>query len=563
MTHSEPGSEAHAGTVPNDLGLPSDELIHVDGLLEALLAVTAGLDLDATLRTIVKSAIALVDATFGALGVVGDSEELKQFVYEGIDETGRELIGDLPRGRGVLGALISDPKPLRLDDLSEHEASVGFPDHHPPMKTFLGVPIQTRGQVFGNLYLTEKTNGRAFTAHDEMIVLALASAAGIAIDNSQLYALTKMKQEWLRATGEVTTALLAGADTRGVLQLIADKSLSLTSSDCAFLAVPADPELTAVETAELVVSVASGPDSEALVGHGIPMDFSTSGAVYRKKLPIMTESLEFDPGFGEGHDYGPAIVLPLRDGQEVRGVLAVLKLRGTEQYGTDQVASMSAFADQGAVALRLADNQRRMRELDILADRDRIARDLHDHVIQRIFAVGLSVQGTLQLARAPEIHQRLSGTIDDLQDIIQDIRRAIFDLHATEDGAPSLRSRLNQVVAETSADTDLRVTVQIKGPLSVVDPTLGEQAEAVVREALSNVVRHAHASTAAIVIDVDDSLTVTIKDDGIGLPSGAHRRGLKNLCERAFALGGTFDAQSSAGGGTTLVWSVPLPDGNE
>ncbi|MDV8005326.1 GAF domain-containing sensor histidine kinase [Rhodococcus sp. IEGM 1318] len=563
MTHSEPGSEAHAGMVPNDFGVPSGEGIHVDGLLEALLAVSAGLDLDTTLRTIVKSAIALVDARFGALGVVGDSEELKQFVYEGIDETGRELIGDLPRGRGVLGALISDPKPLRLDDLSKHEASVGFPDHHPPMKTFLGVPIQTRGQVFGNLYLTEKSNGRAFTAHDEMIVLALASAAGIAIDNSQLYALTKMKQEWLLATGEVTTALLAGADALGVLQLIADKSLSLTSSDCAFLAVPPDPELTGVATAELVVTVASGLDSETLVGHGIPLDFSTSGAVYRNKFPIVTESLEFDPGFGEGHDYGPAIVLPLRDGQQVRGVLAVLKLLGAEQYGADQLASMSAFADQGAVALRLADNQRRMAELDILADRDRIARDLHDHVIQRIFAVGLSVQGTLQRTRAPDIHQRLSGTIDDLQDIIQDIRRAIFDLHATEDGAPSLRSRLNQVVAETSADTDLRVTVQVRGPLSVVDPSLGEQAEAVVREALSNVVRHAQASTVAIVIDVHDSLTVTIADDGIGLPPGAHRRGLKNLCERAFALGGTFDAQSPDGGGTTLVWSVPLPDGNE
>ena len=562
MTNSESGSRLESGTASVNLGVPMEQLIHVDGFLEALLAVSSGLDLDSTLRTIVKSAIALVDAKFGALGVVGEGDELNQFVFEGIDEETTKLIGDLPRGRGVLGVLISDPRPLRLGDLAEHDASVGFPKHHPPMRTFLGVPIQTRGKVFGNLYLAEKSNGEEFSARDEMTVLGFAAAAGIAIDNSQLYALARMKQEWVQATSEVTTELLAGVNPLEVLQLITDRSSSLTHSDCAFLAVPPDPEVTGREPAELVITVASGPESEILVGHSIPLDCSTSGAAYRSKMPISTESLAFDPGFGDENEYGPAIVLPLRDGQYIQGVLVVLKVKGSEQYTADQVSLMSAFADQGGVALRLADNQRRMREMDILSDRDRIARDLHDHVIQRLFAVGLSVQGTLQRARAPEVQRRLDATIGDLQEIIQDIRRVIFDLHSGDDGALSLRKRLNQVVAEASADTELRITVQVRGPLSVVDASLGEQAEAVVREALSNVVQHAHASTVGITVDVHDALTIVIEDDGIGFEPTTHRRGLKNLCDRALARDGTFEVRPLPGSGTKLVWSVPLPDWN-
>ncbi|MDV8070861.1 GAF domain-containing sensor histidine kinase [Rhodococcus sp. IEGM 1366] len=563
MTNDELDHERLFGHPQNECDARSDELIRVDGFLEALLAVSAGLDLDVTLRTIVKSAISLVDAKYGALGVLGEDHELKQLVFEGIDEATRAQIGDLPLGRGVLGVLISDPKPLRLDDLSHHEASVGFPECHPPMHSFLGVPIQTRGVVFGNLYLTEKTNGQSFTEHDEMIVKILASAAGIAIENSQLYAQANIKQQWQYATGEVVTALLAGADPVAVLQLITDRSLSLTQSDCAFLAVPPDPELTSAEPVELVITVASGPGSDILVGHGIPLDCSTSGQAYRLKKPISTNSLAFDPGFDDEHDYGPAIVLPLRDGQQVTGVLAVLKLRESQAYRPDEVEKMSAFADQGAVALRLAHNQRRLRELDVLADRDRIARDLHDHVIQRVFAVGLSIQGTLQRARTPEVQRRLTATIDDLQDIIQDIRRTIFDLHAFGDEVPTLRGRLHSVIAEVTADTDLKVSLQVKGPLTVISPKVADHVEAVLREGLSNVVKHARASSATVAVEVLDDLTMTIADDGVGIPLGIHRRGLRNLAERAAELDGTFDVRTTTRSGTTLVWSVPLPDRGE
>lgn len=563
MADEKPSPEALFGHPRIETGIRSDDDAHIDGLLEALLAVSAGLDVDVTLRTIVKSAISLVDAKFGALGVRGEGDELKQFVFEGIDEATRTLIGDLPRGRGVLGALISDPKILRLEDLSQHEASVGFPEHHPPMRTFLGVPIQSRGAVFGNLYLTEKSNGRPFTVQDEIIVRTLASAAGIAIDNSQLYAQAQIKQEWQSATSEVATALLAGVDALEVLQLISDRSLSLTQSDCAFLAVPPDPDLASADLTELVITVASGPGSDSLIGRGIPFGSSTSGRAYRLQKPITTDSLEFDPGFGDAWKHGPTIVLPLRDGQQVMGVLAVLKARDAQPYRPDQVSLMSAFADQGAVAIRLAGDHRRMRELDVLSDRDRIARDLHDHVIQRVFAVGLSVQGTLHRAHTPEVQRRLKGTIDDLQDIIEDIRRTIYDLHASGDEVPTLRSRLHSIIAEITSDTDLKVTLHVKRPLSVIDPQLSHHGKAVLREALSNVVRHADASAVSVTVDVQDDLTITVADDGVGIPLGIHRRGLNNLADRASELGGTFELRTTAGAGAVLVWSVPLPEGVE
>ena len=189
----------------------------LDGLVDAMLVVTSGLELDATLRTIVQTAIELVDARFGALGVRGEGHELVEFVYEGIDEETRELIGHLPEGRGVLGVLIDEPKPIRLDDIRHHPASVGFPPNHPPMRTFLGVPVRIRDEVFGNLYLTEKSDGRPFSEDDELLVEALAAAAGIAIDNARLYEQSRARQSWIEANRDIATEMLSGADPSNCL----------------------------------------------------------------------------------------------------------------------------------------------------------------------------------------------------------------------------------------------------------------------------------------------------------------------------------------------------------
>ncbi|MEX3650579.1 GAF domain-containing protein, partial [Mycolicibacterium porcinum] len=225
----------------------------IDGLVEAMLAVTSGLDLEVTLSTIVRTAIELVDARYGALGVRGDDHELTEFVYQGIDDETRALIGHLPEGHGVLGVLIDDPKPIRLDDIHQHPASVGFPPNHPPMRTFLGVPVRIRDEVFGNLYLTDKTNGQPFSEDDEVLVEALASAAGVAVENARLYQLSRDRQAWIAATRDIGTELLGGTDPATVFRMVADKALKLTGADRIVVAVP-DSDVPASGDDTLVVA---------------------------------------------------------------------------------------------------------------------------------------------------------------------------------------------------------------------------------------------------------------------------------------------------------------------
>ncbi|MEV2226090.1 GAF domain-containing sensor histidine kinase [Nocardia vinacea] len=534
----------------------------MDRLIEAMLVVTAGLDLDNTLRSIVHTAIELVDAGYGALGVRETdktSNELAEFVYEGIDDRTRVLIGDLPRGHGVLGLLFEQPKPLRLADLSKHPSSVGFPTHHPPMRTFLGVPVKVRDEVFGNLYLTEKAGGQEFTDDDEVVVQALAAAAGIAIANARLYEQSRIRQQWLEANRDVATELLAGGEPGTALELVADRALALTQSACTFLALPEDPDVPADDVIEVVVVAAAGVGADELIGQRIPVDESPSGEAFRKGQIIAVDELNF-PIFDEPSKFGPALNLPLRAGDSVIGILATVRPAGTQPLDAARQAMMAAFSDQAALALQQATIQRRVRELDVLSDRDRIARDLHDHVIQRLFAVGLSLQGTAQRARAPEVKSRLTDTIADIQSIVQDIRHSIFDLHSTTTDAPTLRKRLHGIITDMIGESGLRTTVRLAGPVSVLAPPLSEDVEAVLREAVSNAVRHASATTVTVQLRVRDDVTIEVTDDGVGVPDDLTRMsGLANLAARAEQAGGSFTVAKGEHGGTILRWSAPLP----
>ncbi|CAA0094138.1 Oxygen sensor histidine kinase response regulator DevS/DosS [Mycolicibacterium vanbaalenii] len=526
----------------------------LDGLVEAMLVVTSGLELDETLRTIVHTAIDLVDAQYGALGVRGHGHELMAFIYEGIGEETRAKIGHLPEGLGVLGVLIDDPKPIRLDHIAHHAASVGFPPNHPPMRTFLGVPVRIRDEVFGNLYLTEKAGGQPFSEDDEVLVQALAAAAGIAIENARLYEQSKMRQSWIEATRDIGTELLSGTDPATVFRLVADATRVLSGAEMTFVAVPDDPELAISETTELVVSATAG-DGPVTDLHSIPVEGTVVGAAFVQRTPARFDTFDLT---GDGMLTGPTLVLPLRATDMVAGVLVALRPVGAQPFTEEQLDMMVAFADQAALAWQLARTQRQMRELSILTDRDRIARDLHDHVIQRLFAVGLALQGTIPRARAPEVQQRLTGCVDDLQGVIQEIRTAIFDLHGGSSGVTRLRQRLDEAVAQF-AGADLRTAVQYVGPLSVVDARLADHAEAVVREAVSNAVRHAKANNLAVSVTVEDELCIEVSDDGRGLPAEVTGSGLTNLRRRAEDVGGAFSVESSPRGGTVLRWSAPLP----
>lgn len=525
----------------------------LDGLLAAMLVVTSGLELDATLRSIVQTATNLVDAKYGALEVHDNDRRMLEFVHEGIDDDTFARIGRLPEGLGVVGLLIEDPKPLRLDDLTKHPSSVGFPSGHPTMRTFLGVPVGVRDEVFGNLYLTEKANGLPFSEDDEVLVQALAAAAGIAIANARLYAQAKARQSWIESTRDIATELLSGTDPSTVFRLIAEEAGKLTGSESALVAIPLDDDTLEAEVNELLVVETIGAVMAPLDGDTIPVAGSSVGEAFSQRKPRQVARLAL-PGIDAT---GPALILPLRAADAVAGVVVVMRHGTTIPFSVEQLDMMAAFADQAALAWQLATSQRRMHELDVLTDRDRIARDLHDHVIQRLFAVGLSLQGTIPRARDAVVRRRLTDAVDDMQEIIGEIRTTIFDLHGTSATVTRLRQRLDNAVAQFSG-SGLHTTVAFIGPLSVVEPVLADHAEAVVSEAVSNAVRHSRATELTVQIKVEDDLAIEVADNGRGMPEVVTPSGLANLRRRAEQAGGTFGIESTPGGGTVVRWSAPL-----
>ncbi|SEC62584.1 Histidine kinase-, DNA gyrase B-, and HSP90-like ATPase [Amycolatopsis tolypomycina] len=533
----------------------------MDGLLDAVLAVASGLELDATLRRIVEAAMELGEAKYGALGVLAEDGSLAEFVYVGIDDQTRRLIGDLPTGHGVLGVVIDEAKPLRMDEISAHPASVGFPAHHPPMHSFLGVPVRVRDEVFGRLYLTEKKNGEQFTDDDEVVVQALAAAAGIAIENAHLYEQARVRQQWLAATSEVTTELLGGTDPAEALTTIASRALELTGSDVTMLALPNSGRLDVDEdwgddVDDLTVTVSAGTRAAELSGTHIDLEGSVPGAVFKDRTPRSVAELQLG-----GHRFGPAMVVPLRAGDRTTGVLIAIRESGAGSFESTQLPVVASFADQAALALQLAAQQRAARELDVLGDRDRIARDLHDHVIQRLFAVGLSMQSTQRRTKSPELQKRLGDSIEQLHEIVQEIRTAIFDLHGGAAGETGirLRHRLHDAIAELTDDAPLQPTVSMSGSIDTVPTQLAEHVEAVVREAVSNAVRHADAATLSVSIAMkDDLIRVVVIDDGKGLPEDVSPSGLGNLEDRAEAVGGQFAVDAVPAGGLKLEWSAPV-----
>lgn len=536
----------------------------MDGLLDAVLAVASGLELDTTLRRIVRAAIDLAEASYGALGVIAEDGSLAEFVYLGIDGETEQQIGHLPKGHGLLGFVIAEARPVRLADISRHPASVGFPPCHPPMRSFLGVPIRVREEVFGNLYLTEK-RGESFTDDDEVVVQALAAAAGIAIENAHLYERARAREQWQAATSEVTTELLGGTDPVDALNLIASRALELTGSDITLLALPGSGRLDVSpdgdeEAGELTVAVCAGARAGELTGARISVAASLPGAVYRDRTPRSVPELVLG-AVGE-HRFGPTLVVPLRTRERTSGVLMAVREPGSAPFEPAQLSVVASFADQAALALQLAAQQRTARELDVLADRDRIARDLHDHVIQRLFAVGLAMQSTHRRARSPELQRRLGESIDQMHEIVHEIRTAIFDLHGGEAGQRGvrLRHRLYDSITELTVDASTNPTVSLSGPLDAIPPAFAEHAEAVVRETVENVVRHAAADNVTVSVAVrDDVLRIVVVDDGTGI--GGRRQGdggLRNIRDRAEKAGGTFVVEPREEGGTRVEWSAPL-----
>ncbi|QIV85146.1 GAF domain-containing protein [Mycolicibacterium frederiksbergense] len=522
------------------------------------MGISSDLDLDATLDRITDAAITLTGARYGALGVRDGGGALTSFLHQGIDPALVERIGPLPVGKGVLGVALADIPALRLDNLSDHPAAAGFPAHHPPMHAFLGVPIIIRGEVYGSLYVTHDRSGPTFSENDEVSVRVLASAAAVAIDNARLFERVRAAATWMQASREISTALLSGGPgSENPLRLIAERARELTDAEQAIVLVPETGEPDDAQT--LIVSAAVGLHAEKVIGQRVPVDSSTSGSVFRSELPVITES--FLHPIRSFTDVGqrPAIVMPLTLDDAVIGVIAIARHRDAAPFDPSYLDLVRDFARHAAIALTLASSRARERELTVLADRERIAHDLHDHVIQRLFAAGLDVQGTIARSRSPEVNDRLTRTVDELQSTIETIRSTIFELQSPATKNTDLRVRLQALISELTGDSGIATSVRVVGPLGGVAGPVCEHAEAVASEAISNAVRHAHASHINVTVTVDDEFTVEIVDDGDGIPEDNVRHsGLANMQRRAQQLGGECTILTAPGSGTTVRWTVPV-----
>ncbi|MFE5481027.1 GAF domain-containing protein [Streptomyces sp. NPDC056527] len=540
----------------------------LDGLLQAVMSVGRELDLAQVLRGIVEAAVTLVDAEYGALGVIGDDRRLSEFLPIGIDDDQRKRIGDLPSGHGILGELIRNPKALRLSELSEHPASYGFPPHHPPMHSFLGVPIRVRDAVFGNLYLTEKRGGADFDADDEAVVTTLAVAAGIAIDNARLYEEGRLRQLWLAASADLTSALLSGAEESQVLDGMLEQAVEIAGADMGvFYLVGTGGELRG--------SLARGEGADAHRGVVLPSSEGTmAAAALAHEDGLVTvgdvesdERVTVQPERWKG--FGPAVAVTVGTKERLSGVLILARRRGRSSFEGAEIAALPGFAGQAALALELADRRRDAEQVSLLEDRDRIARDLHDLAIQRLFATGMTLQSARRFVEHPEAVDRLTRAIDDLDATIKIIRSTIFGLraHDTPGTAPKLRNRVVKAVDSAASTLGFAPALRMEGLLDTdVPPDAAEEVLAVLGEGLTNVARHARAGRAEVSVVADDGvLAVTVSDDGIGIPRGGSRSGLRNLSERAERLGGTLSvfARAEPGGGTVLEWRIPLPAGRE
>ncbi|MGW0009185.1 sensor histidine kinase [Streptomyces tendae] len=553
-----------SGSPPPREGASAELLARVPKLLDAMRSVGSGLGLHSTLNRICETAAELAHARYAAIGVVDeDGDGLTDFVHHGLDEATVRRVGHLPDGRkGLLGALIRDPEPVRLTDLTADPRSCGFPEHHPPMRSFLGVPIRVQGEIFGNLYLTDKHAGEPFDDYDLAMVRVLATEAGIAIGNARLYKAAQQRERWIDGSVAVTTALLAGGDIDDALQIVAEQARRVSGAAAGIVLLPADGgglEIVAVDA----------PRPTNALGAVVPPENAVVAEVLAGR-PVFVDDAGTDPRLDDGpvRSYGPVMLLPLcRDGK-VLGCLVMPRARGEGPFTRTERALGDRFASQAALALTMAEAQRDRERLAVYEDRDRIARDLHDLVIQRLFATGMMLESAQRRSAVPEVRDGVGGAVDELDVTIQEIRSAIFALQQPAEAPTGLRTRVLREITMAAVPLGFTPSHRFVGPVdTAVGDLTGKNLIAALRETLSNAFRHAHADRIEVVVDATATLPdgrpgvrLTVADDGVGVPEGGRRSGLHNLERRAETVGGASrlgPGIGADGGGTTVLWEAP------
>ncbi|MEP6752925.1 MAG: GAF domain-containing sensor histidine kinase [Candidatus Dormiibacterota bacterium] len=530
-----------------------------DALLEAGLTLASELSLPMVLQRIVDLAAEVTDARYGALGVIGAGNLLVDFITTGISAKQRRAIGALPRGRGVLGLLIRDPLLVRVKDIGTHSESVGFPANHPPMHSFLGAPVQALGKVYGNIYLADKRGAPEFSLEDERSLRVLATQAGAAIANASLYQRTLQRERWLEAQHEITNSILEGADAGSLLISVAEHARDLAGADAATIVT------TTSKAGHLVVAAAVGAYAQQVYGQPVPAGKSISGAVMESGKPLHTDdasthSRGYQPIIKLGR-VGPAIFVPLRVGGRATGTLMVANTKGGSRFDESTIAMVKTFADQASVAIEYGRAQTDLRRLELMDERERIAKDLHDGIIQSLFAVGMGLQGTALKAGSPETAARIDSAVGELDRVIRDLRNYIFGLRPGILADRQLDQALRELGEDVQTRSPTKVEVEVDAELAALVSSRSHQIVQLTREALSNVTRHAEAKHAALRLErAGKTVVLTIEDDGVGFDArgDASGNGLRNMRERVTAIGGTLRLSSKAGKGTKLRFTFPV-----
>ncbi|SEK69925.1 GAF domain-containing protein [Streptacidiphilus jiangxiensis] len=559
---SEVAERLHAVAAVND---------RMRELLEAVVAVSSGLNLHATLQRIASAAADLVDAEYAAVGVLAPhTHGLSDFIQVGITSEQELEIGGPPCGLGLLGYVTEHPEPLRLEDLTKHPSAVGFPHGHPVMHTFLSVPVRVRGHFFGTLYLAEKHNGRHFSGADQQVVEALAAAAGVAIENARLYEEGRRRERWIAASREVTNVMLTAEDAAVSLTTTAELLRDLAGAALGMILLP-------TEDGGMRVAHASGEAADLLIGEPVPRTERVRQLLAGDTVMIADMRTDSDIRADIRQSFGPSMALPLQSSGRVLGAVSVWRGRDMPPFTEAERELAEGFAAQAALALRLVEGQQNQQRLAVYQDRDRIARDLHDLVIQRLFATGMMMESAARLAEVPEVKVRISKAVDELDATIQEVRTTIYALQHedTPEGGEDLRKRVLRECAQASGPLGFKPSVTFVGPVEVMTgESIVRQLVAALREMLSNAARHAEASRVDVVVDCSahidlegrliagkgrPAVVLTVSDDGVGIPEGGRRSGLRNLADRARNLGGdAWFAPGLDGRGTRVFWTAGL-----
>jgi two-component system, NarL family, sensor histidine kinase DevS len=546
-------------------------------LIEVGRGLVSELDPEIVLERVLEAARDLTGARYAALGVLNeDRSELERFLYLGIDSETRAKIGDLPRGRGVLGLLIDEPKPLRLSDVGAHPRSFGFPPSHPPMATFLGIPILIRGEAFGNLYLTEKADGREFDEADEEAATVLAGWVAIAVENARLYERAEGRRleleravHGLEAMSEIALAVGGETDLERILEIVVKRARAYVEAHRLVLMLR--------EGEELVLAAGAGELGRGVVGRRIPVEGSLSGQILRsgrtERVHELSKRLLLgspNDYFGTGAETGLFVPMIYR-GRAVGVLIAADRLTGDGDFTEDDADLLASFAASAATAVATARSgaEERPRHRIAAAERERSrwARELHDETLQalgarRVLLSNAIGRGDPELleAVARDVVEQLGEEIDKLRGLITELRPAVLDQIGLGAAIEELAERM--VVTEgVQPECEISLAREQEKTAERLEPELESAVYRVVQEALTNIAKHARAERVELrVVEENDRLEIAVIDDGVGFDPGADTDGfgVLGMRERVTMVGGSIELTSTPGSGTRLRAVLPV-----